>query len=160
MVGEGVVYVSAGYPPVKPIYAVPAGTRGAMEVDPAGDDGRLVWSHGRGGAYMPTPLLYRGIYYVVHHNGRLVAYDAASGAPIYKSRFSRGGVFTASPVAVNGKLYLPTEEGHLYVLQAGPEYRELAVNEMNEPLMATPAVSEGVLFLRTPSRLVAVAKGS
>jgi len=85
---------------------------------------------------MPTPLLYRGLYYVVHHNGRLVAYDAESGAPIYKCRFSRGGVFTASPVAVNGKLYLPTEEGHVYVLEAGPE------------------------FLRTPSRLVAVAKGS
>jgi len=160
VVGEGVVYVSAGYPPVKPIYAVPAGTRGDLQVDPAANDERLAWSHGRGGAYMPSPLLYRGLYYVVHHNGRLVAYDAESGAPIYKSRFSRGGVFTASPVAVNGKIYLPTEEGHLYVLEAGPEYRELAVNEMNEPLMATPAISEGTLFLRTPSRLVAVAKGS
>ena len=106
---------------------------------------------------MPSPILYRSLYYVVHHNGRLVAYDAGSGAAVYKSRFSRGGVFTASPVAVNGKLYLPTEEGLVYVLEAGPEYRELAVNDMHEPLMASPAVSEGILLLRTPTKLVAVA---
>ncbi len=159
VVGKDVVYVSAGYPPVKPIYAVPAGTRGELEVDPRGNDERLAWSHGIGGAYMPTPLLYRGIYYIVHHNGRLVAYDAKSGDAIYKSRFSRGGVFTGSPVAVNGKLYLPTEEGYLYVLEAGPEYNEITVHEFGEPLMATPAVSEGVLFFRTPSKLIAIGKG-
>ena len=153
------VYVSAGYPPIKPIYAIRAGTRGAVEAKPGEEHDRLAWSHRIGGAYMPTPLLYRGLYYVVHHNGRIVAYDAASGDAVYKSRFSRGGVFTGSPVAVNGKLYLPTEEGLLYVLAAGAEYRELAVNDFGEPLMATPAVSEGVLFLRTPSRLVAVGKG-
>jgi outer membrane protein assembly factor BamB len=158
VVGQDVVYVSAGYPPVKPIYAVPAGTRGSLEVDPRGDDERLAWSHGIGGAYMPTPLLYRGIYYVVHHNGRLVAYDAGTGEAIFKSRFSRGGVFTGSPVAVNGKLYLPTEEGLLYILEAGPEYREIAVHEFGEPLMATSAVSDGVLFFRTPSRLIAIGK--
>ncbi len=158
VVGEGVVYVSAGYPPVKPIYAVRAGTRGDLQVDPRGDDERLIWSHGIGGAYMPTPLLYRGIYYVVHHNGRLVTYDAKTGEAIYKSRFSKSGVFTGSPVVVNGKLYLPTEEGYLYVLEAGPEYKELAVHEFGEPLMATPAVSEGVLFFRTPSKLIAVGK--
>jgi outer membrane protein assembly factor BamB len=154
--GEDVVYVSAGYPPVKPIYALRAGTRQHLEVDPEEGHERLQWSYRRGGAYMPSPILYRGIYYLVHHNGRLVAYDAAGGGAIYKSRFSRGGVFTASPVAVNGKLYLPTEEGLLYVLEAGPEYRELAVNDLGEPLMATPAVSEGLLFIRTPTRLVAV----
>lgn len=158
VVGKDVVYVSAGYPPVKPIYAVKAGTRGDLEVDPRGNDKRLIWSHGIGGAYMPTPMLYRGIYYVVHHNGRLVAYDAKTGEAIFKSRFSKGGVFTGSPVAVNGKLYLPTEEGYLYVLEAGPEYKELAVHEFGEPLMATPAVSEGVLFFRTPSKLIAVGK--
>ncbi len=158
VVGKGVVYVSAGYPPVKPIYAIRAGTRGDLEVDPRGDDDRLFWSHGIGGAYMPTPLLYRGIYYVVHHNGRLVTYDAKSGDAIYKSRFSKGGVFTGSPVAVNGKLYLPTEEGYLYVLEAGPEYKEISMHEFGEPLMATPAVSEGVLFFRTPSKLIAIGK--
>ena len=76
------------------------------QLEPGEDDPRLLWSQARGGAYMPTPLLYRGLLYVVHHNGRIVAYDARSGAPVYKERFSRGGTFTSSPVAVNGKLYL------------------------------------------------------
>ena len=74
-----------------------------------------------------------------------------------KSRFSKGGTFTGSPVAVNGKIYAPTEEGLMYVLAAGPEYRELAINDFGEPLMATPAVSEGTLLVRTPSRLIALA---
>ncbi|MDY7094432.1 MAG: PQQ-binding-like beta-propeller repeat protein [Acidobacteriota bacterium] len=158
VVGDDVVYVSAGYPPVKPIYAVPAGVRGDLEVDPRGEDPRLTWSLGIGGAYMPTPLLYRGLLYVVHHNGRLVTYDATTGNVIYKQRFSKGGTFTASPVAVNGKIYATTEEGQVYIFQAGAEYEELALHALDEPLMATPAVSEGVLLLRTPSRLIALAR--
>ncbi len=155
VIGEGVAYVTAGYAPVKPIYAIRAGSRGAL--DPAPAAGHLLWSQERGGAYMPTPLLYRGLLYVVHHNGVLVAYDARSGTAIFKSRFSRGGTFTASPIAANGKLYVATEEGSIYVLEAGPEYRELAVNDVGEPLLATPAVSEGLLLVRTPRRLLALA---
>lgn len=158
VVGDGVVYVSAGYPPVKPVYAVPAGLRGDLRVDPKAGDPRLTWSLGIGGAYMPTPILYRGLYYIVHHNGRLVAYAADTGDALYKTRFSRGGTFTGSPVAVNGKLYLTTEEGLLYVLAAGPEYRELAVHDFAEPLMTTPAVSEGILLLRTTTQLLALSR--
>jgi len=156
VVGDGTVYVTAGYAPVKPIYAVRLGLRGRFEVEPGEVHAELAWSHARGGAYMPTPLLYRGLLYFVHHNGRLVAYDAASGNAIYKTRFSAGGTFTASPVAADGKLYIGTEEGQVYVVAAGPEYRELAVNEMGAPLMATPALSGGTIYLRTTRRLVAV----
>ena len=63
---------------------------------------------------------------------------------------------TASPVAANGKIYQGTEEVTLYVLEAGPEYRELALHDFGEPLMATPAISEGLLLVRTPSRLIAL----
>jgi outer membrane protein assembly factor BamB len=157
--GDGVAYVASGYPPVKPIYAVPLGLRGEHEVEPGSESDELLWSQRLGGAYMPTPLLYRGLYYVVHHNGRIVAYDPATGSALYKERFSRGGAFTGSPVAANGKLYVPTEEGLLYVLSSGEQYRELAINEVGEPLMATPAISEGILVLRTPTRLIAVASG-
>lgn len=158
--GDGVVYVSAGYPPIKPIYALAAGTRGAVEATPGSDDERLLWNHDRGGAYMPTPLLYRGILYVVHHNGIFVSYDAVSGEALSKSRFSQRGTFTGSPVAASGKLYAGTEEGLLYVLAAGPEYEELAVHDFGEPLMATPAISEGLLIIRTPSRLIALSPAS
>jgi outer membrane protein assembly factor BamB len=156
VVGDGVVYVSAGYPPVKPIYALRSGTRGDLRVSPGQPHERLLWSYDRGGAYLPTPLLYHGIFYLLHHNGRLVAYDPETGDALSKIRFSQGGTFTGSPVAADGKLYLSTEEGVLYVLAAGPEPRELAVHEFGEPLMATPAISEGMLFVRTPTRLLAL----
>ena len=67
-----------------------------------------------------------------------------------------GGTFTNSPVAADGKIYQGTEEGTLYVFAAGPEYQELAVHEFGEPLMATPAISEGLLIVRTPSALIAL----
>ncbi len=158
IVHNGVAFVSAGYPPIKPIYAVPAGMRGDLEVKPGKAHPSLLWSHGIGGAYMPTPLHYRSLLYIVHHNGRIVVYDPRDGSPIYKSRFSRTGAFTASPVAANGKLYVSTEEGLLYVLEAGTRYKELAVHDFGEPLMATPAISEGLLVLRTPSGVIALGK--
>lgn len=164
VVGPRRLYVSSGYPPAKPIYAVRPGIRGDHTID---DDGSsvspeggkrntLAWHHTRGGAYMPTPLLYRGLLYIVHHSARIVAHDARSGQPVYKARFSAGGTMTASPVAGGGKIYQGTEQGSLYVLAAGPEYRELAVHEIGAPLMATPAISEGLLLIRTPSELIAL----
>jgi outer membrane protein assembly factor BamB len=156
IVGDGVAYVSAGYAPVKPIYAIRYGSRGEHDVQPGSENDLLAWSHNRGGAYMPTPLLYRGILYVVHHNGRMVAYDADSGDAIYKTRFSVGGTFTASPVAAAGQLYISTEEGSIYVVEAGPEFKELALNYMGGPLMATPALSGETIFVRTPDRLFAI----
>ena len=156
VVAGGILYVSSGYPPVKPIYAVKPGIRGSVEVVPGAEDERLLWSDDRGGAYMPSPLVYRGLLYIVHHNGRLVAYDAATGEAVYKARFSQAGTFTSSPVAADGHIYTGTEEGSIYVVASGPEYRELAVNDMTEPVMATPAIADGVLYVRTPSKLVAL----
>ncbi len=153
---EGVAYVSAGYAPVKPVYAIRAGLRGDLEVKPGEEHGALVWSQPVGGAYMPSPLLYDGLFYVVHHNGRIVAYDPATGDAFYKARFSKGGTFTGSPIANNGRLYIPTEDGLLYVVAAGPEYKEIAVLDFEQPLMATPSISDGILFVRTPSHLYAL----
>ncbi len=156
IVADGVLYVSSGYPPARPIYAVEPGIRGDHEIGPGVDDPALAWHQERGGAYMPTPLLYRGLLYVVHHNGRLVAHDPETGGPVYRARFSAGGTCTNSPVAAAGNIYQGTEEGTLYIFAAGPEYRELAVHEMGAPLMATPAISEGLLLVRTPSELIAL----
>lgn len=157
VVGARDVYVSSGYPPARPIYAVRPGIRGDHEIGADADaEDVLSWYQERGGAYMPTPLLYRGLLYVVHHNGRMVAHDARTGVKVLQARFSKGGTCTASPVAANGKIYQGTEEGTMYVLEAGPEHRELAVHEFGEPLMATPAISEGLVLVRTPSKLVAL----
>jgi outer membrane protein assembly factor BamB len=156
VVGSELLYVSSGYPPARPIYAVEPGIRGHHEIEPGAEDAALAWHRRRGGAYMPTPLLYRGLLYIVHHTGRIEAHDAATGGTVYRARFSKGGTNTSSPVAANGLIYQGTEEGTLYVLAAGDEYRELAVHEFGAPLMATPAISEGLLIVRTPGELIAL----
>jgi len=155
--GSDNLFVSSGYPPARPIYAVKPGIRGEHSIESDDDATALAWYRERGGAYMPTPLLYRGLLYVVHHNARMVAHDARTGERVYQARFSAGGTCTASPVLANSRIYQGTEEGTMYVFEAGPEFRELAVHDFGEPLMATPAISEGVLFVRTPSRLIALA---
>lgn len=151
------VYVSAGYPPVRPIYAVKPGSRGDLSL-PDGEDSsaRVPWSKNRGGAYMPTPLVVGDIFYMGHHDGRLETYDARTGERIYRARFSEGGAFTASPVSAGDRIYFSTEDGEIYVVRAGTEYEELAVHHMGEIIMATPAVSEGVLYVRTLGRLIAL----
>ena len=156
VVGPENLFVSSGYPPARPIYAVKPGIRGAHTIDSPEHAAVLAWYDERGGAYMPTPLLYRGLLYIVHHNARVVAHDARTGEAVYRARLSAGGTCTSSPVAANGKIYQGTEEGTLYVLAAGPEYRELAVHDIGAPVMATPAISEGLLILRTPSELIAL----
>ncbi len=156
--GSRNLFVSSGYPPARPIYAVKPGIRGEHTIESDEDAGALAWYRTRGGAYMPTPLLYRGLLYMVHHNARIVAHDPRNGDRVYQARFSKGGTMTASPVAANGKIYQGTEEGTLYVLAAGPEHKELAVHEFGEPLMATPAISEGLVFVRTPSKLIALGR--
>ncbi|MBZ0089462.1 MAG: PQQ-like beta-propeller repeat protein, partial [Thermoanaerobaculia bacterium] len=156
VVGAEHLIVSSGYPPARPIYAVNPGIRGDHRIESDADAGPLAWYQTRGGAYMPTPLLYRGLLYMVQHNGRVIVHDARSGEVVYKARYSAGGTCTSSPVAANGILYQGTEEGTLYVLEAGPEHHELAVHEFGEPIMATPALSEGLLIVRTPSQLIAL----
>jgi outer membrane protein assembly factor BamB/pimeloyl-ACP methyl ester carboxylesterase len=157
VVGDELVYVSAAYPPIRPIYAIRPGGSGDISLeDGATANGSIAWSYDRGGSYMPTPILYRGLFYIGHHNGRLAVYDAETGEPVYRARFSQGGAFTGSPVAADGKLYFSTEEGDVYVVKAGPVYEELAVNSMDEVLMTTPAISDGSIFLRTASHLYAI----
>jgi outer membrane protein assembly factor BamB len=75
---------------------------------------------------------------------------------MYKESLGVSGGVTASGVASDGKLYFSSEKGKVYVIAAGPEYKRLAVNNMDDICMATPAISKGALYIRTASYLVAV----
>jgi hypothetical protein len=81
----------------------------------------------------------------------------ATGAQVYEQRLS--GVtsgFSASPVAADGKLYLSSEDGDVLVVRAGPQFEVIATNPMGQPLMATPAISEGLMLIRGEKDLFAV----
>ena len=117
--GDGMAFITGGYPPARPVYAVRAGSRGDLSL-PEGETSSdaVAWSLDRGGAYMPTPLLYQGILYVFHGNGRLAAYDPATGGEIYKERVGAGSSFSGSPVAADGRLFFTSEQGETFVVRA------------------------------------------
>ncbi|HET7294022.1 MAG TPA: ankyrin repeat domain-containing protein [Vicinamibacteria bacterium] len=147
---DGIVYVTAGYPPVQPVYAVRAGARGKLDLpSDQASSADVAWSVAKGGTYIPTPIVYRGHLYTLHNNGRLLCYDARTGAVVYGKRVGSGGTFTSSPVAADGRLYIATEEGDVFVVRAGSEFEVVATNAVGEPVMATPAISDGVLLVRT-----------
>jgi outer membrane protein assembly factor BamB len=161
VVGEGVAYVTAGYPPVRPVYAVRAGQRGDLTLpEGARSSAAVAWSHARGGTYIPTPVLYQGHLYTVNNNGILTSYRADTGEQVYQTRLGTAGAsFSASPVAADGRLYFASETGEVYVLRAGPERDLLATNTMDEVVMSTPALSDGLLVVRTLGHLVGLAEG-
>jgi outer membrane protein assembly factor BamB len=156
VVGPDLVYVTGGYQPVRPIYAVRPGATGDISSgeDASGNEA-VRWSTDRDGPYIPTPILYRDLLYTIQINGVLAAYDSSNGEEVYRARVGTG-TFTASPVAADGRLYIANEEGRVFVVGAGSGYRELAVNEMGEMIMATPAISGGKMYLRTLNSIYAI----
>ncbi|HET6372427.1 MAG TPA: PQQ-binding-like beta-propeller repeat protein, partial [Candidatus Polarisedimenticolia bacterium] len=158
VVGDGKVFITAGYPPIRPIYAVRPGQRGDLTL-PEGksESPAIAWSHERGGTYLPTPLLYRGHLYLVNNNGILTCYRADTGEMVYQTRIGEVGVsFSSSPIAADGRIYFASESGDVYVLRAGPSFELLATNAMDEVVMATPAVSDGLLVVRTLGHVVGI----
>ena len=161
VVSDGMVYVTAGYPPVRPVYAVRPGQRGDLTLpEGASQSQGVAWSHSRGGTYIPTPLLYRGHLYTLNNNGILTCYRADTGEQAYQTRLGTGPVsFAASPVAADGRIYFASETGEVYVVKAGPEQELLATNTMDEVIMATPAISDGLMVFRTLGHVVGLGEG-
>ncbi len=158
VIGDGKAFVTAGYPPVRPIYAVRPGHRGDLTLsDGKAASDAIAWSHPRGGTYIPTPLFYRGHLYTLNNNGVLSCYNAESGERVYQTRLGNAGAaFSASPLAADGRLYFAAETGEVYVLRAGPEFALLSTNAMDEIVMASPAASNGLLVVRTLGHIVGI----
>jgi outer membrane protein assembly factor BamB len=152
--------IASGRAPERPIFVVRAGARGDLTL-PEGKTASdaIVWSRVGRGSYMPTPLVYDGVLYVLANNGLLDAYDLRTGEEVYRQRLPLvGSGFSASPVAADGKLYLSNEDGEILVIAAGRKFESLATNSMGELLMATPALSEGVMYVRASQSLFAVGR--
>ncbi len=107
---------------------------------------------------MPTPIVYGDYLYCGSDRGKLACYDAKTGQLKYREGLASGTVAcSASPVAGDGKIFLIAEQGDVYVVKAGETFKLLGINKMNETCMASPAIAQGTLFLRTRHHLVAVA---
>ena len=147
--GEMVV-VASGRRPEAPIFAVRADAQGDITL-PAGESASrsVAWSKGQRGPYMPTPLIYGDYVYILSNDGIFTCYALSNGQEVYRQRIPHGGSgFSASPVASDGKIYLSSEDGEIFVARAGGKFEILARNDMGEPVMATPAISGGLLIVR------------
>jgi outer membrane protein assembly factor BamB len=160
--GPGTVIVTNGYRGVQPIFAIKPGARGDLTLKgEATSSEAIAWSSKRGGPYMPTPIVYGDLLYIVLNNGTFAAYDAKTGERLYQERLGgKGGAFSASPVAADGKIYLTAEDGEVFVVKAGRTYELLATNPVGEVLMATPAIADGVLYLRSMKHVIAIGPGA
>lgn len=159
VVAHGLAFLTSAHGPSAPVYAVRLEATGDISLKAGETSNRYIaWSYPRDGAYMATPIVYGDYLYNCRVNGVLLCYTARTGQRQYQTRLG-GGVtgFTASPVAGDGKVYFPSEDGDVYVVKAGPAFELMAKNSMGDVCMASPAIADGVIYFRTRSHVVAVA---
>jgi outer membrane protein assembly factor BamB len=157
---KDLVIVASGRAPERPLFAIKPG--GSGDITPAGEaesSAHVAWRKTGRGSYMPTPLIYGDIVYVLGNAGLFDAYDLTTGAEIYRQRLEHGGSgFSASPVAADGRIYLSSEDGDIFVVRSGRTFELLGKNPMGEPLMSTPALSGGMMIVRGEKHLFAIGK--
>ncbi len=148
--------------PVKPLAAIAPGASGTIELpaEPGPGKDKLLWyDKTAGGSYLPTPVAYDGVIYVLNEKGILAAHDAATGKQIYKSRVhAEARNFTASPWAYGDAIFMINEEGTTFVIDAGNEMKVLGLNRLgdDEFVEATPAISGDRLLIRTQNKLYSI----
>jgi outer membrane protein assembly factor BamB len=148
VLGHGLVYAVSG--PNGTTYAIRPGGRGDIT-----DTEHVVWTSTRGTPFVPSGILVGDYYYLVNDQGIGTCLTAETGEQVWRKRL--GGEFTASPVAGDGKVYFTNESGSTLVIAANTDgYEELAQNELDEPVYASPAISHGRLFIRGASHLYCI----
>jgi outer membrane protein assembly factor BamB len=159
IIANDLLIVTSGYPAGRPMYAFRAGAQGDISLKEGQDTNPfLAWQTAKGSPYTPTPIVYGDYLYVCSDNGVFSAYQVKTGQVVYQQRLPSS--FSASPVAADGKLYLSSEDGEVFVIKAGAQFELLATNPMGEALMSTPALTEGNIIFRGQSHVFAVSDGS
>lgn len=173
-VARDLIFLASGYSPVQPIVALRPTARGQVELKAVesattpeleanqltANDQPIAWSVMRGGPYMPTPIAYGDHLYICANNGLITCYELLSGRQVYRERLKMGGsaAFTASPIAADGHLYFTAEDGRVAVVKAGEELELVGINPAGQTVMSTPAISDGVFYLRTVQEVIAVSR--
>lgn len=152
------IVVASGRRPEKPLFVLRTGASGDITLkEGQTSSDAVVWTKQLAGPYMPTPIIYQGLLYVLGNDGILTCYDLARGEVKYTARVPhQGSGFSGSPVASDGRIYLPSEDGDVFVVRAGPKFELLSTNHLGELLMSTPAISEGLMLIRAEHDLFAV----
>ena len=146
---NGIIYASRGYRS-GPYMAIRPGGRGDITAT------HIVWAVATGAPYVSSLLHYDGIVYMANEVGVLTAVDAKTGQRVWQERVD--GVFSASPAGGGGHVYFVSENGDTVVVKAGRSPQVVARNAVAERALASPALSQGRLYLRTDEHLIAIGK--
>ena len=160
---HGMLYLASGYVGDKhrPVYALTPGASGEITLDDEQpqEHPHIQWYQRQGSPYNTSPIAYGNYYYTLLDRGFLTCHDARTGEEVYgRTRFPKSASFTASPWAYNGKLFCLSEDGETFVVRAGPEFEVLHSNSLNELCLASPAIAQGKLLIRTASKLYCISK--
>lgn len=144
----------------RPFFAIRPGASGDISLGPEETSNAFIaWSHPRASGYTPSPALAGGRLYLLHDTGIMAVLDAETGKELYKARVGGiGHTFSASPLVVGNHLYFLDEEGTMIVVEPGAEYKEVAQNSLDEMTLASPAVADNSLFIRTETKLYRVGR--
>lgn len=143
LIGDGLVYSISGRN--GPIMAIRPGGSGDVT------ETHVQWKRTRGGPYIPTGVAYRNRIFILGDGGRLTCYNGGNGEKIWDAKLR--GPFTASLIAADGRLYAINEHGTVSVFAAADTFELLATNELGSRCLATPAVADGDLLIRTEDEL-------
>ncbi|MFO7621882.1 MAG: PQQ-binding-like beta-propeller repeat protein [Bacteroidales bacterium] len=159
ILGEGLIYFNSAHGRTSPIMAVRTGAAGDITLNEGETaNSGIAWYIPRGGSYMHTLLLYRNRLYNVNWNGMVNCLDPATGKEIYNGKLGNTKSFVASPVASDGRIYIVDEEGTLYIIQDGDKFNLLAEIPLGGICMTAPAITDGMIYFRTQSQLIAVGR--
>jgi outer membrane protein assembly factor BamB len=154
------IVVASGRRPEAPIFVIRSGANGDLTLkEGETSNAQVVWAKQKVGPYMPTPLIYQGLLYILRNQGIMSCYDLATGEEKYTERIPhQGSGFSASPVGADGRIYLSSEDGDIFVVKTGAKFELLGKNTVGQLLMATPALSDGIMFVRAERELFAIGR--
>jgi len=139
---KGIVYGSCGGGGKgKLMLAVKVGGKGNVS------ETHIAWKRQRSLPYVPTPIVYGDYIYMWLDNGIVICANPKTGEEVWNERVGRGD-FSSSPVCIDGKIYCSSRTGEFTVIKASPKYELLGVSQLGEKTHATPAVSNGRMFIR------------
>ncbi|HMG34896.1 MAG TPA: PQQ-binding-like beta-propeller repeat protein [Blastocatellia bacterium] len=154
---DGLIVICNAHGGKSPLFAVRPTAQGDISLkEGSTSNDSVAWSVPNGGSYISTPIVYKGYIYLANFNGVLRCYDFKTAQKIYEQRLGADAACSSSLVAADDKIYCATEDGTVHVIKAGPKLEILSKNQMGEPCLATPAISQGVLYFRTASNVIAI----
>jgi outer membrane protein assembly factor BamB len=153
---NGLIYLTSAHGKLRPMRAIRPGAAGDITPsDPSETNAAIAWVHSRQGNYMQTPIAVSNRIYACSDSGVVTCFEATSGKILYSERLGVTQGYTASPVSDGRHLYFAGETGKMIVVPVDDKFSAVSTNDFGETCMSTPAISDGLLLVRTRSKLLA-----